>query len=315
MRNQRSINADGVALPSRPRPSSEAHAGWVLDRREERHPIFRILWYCVNLLLLAAVIATLYSVVWEYSTRKYLKGFSDAIIPATAPPELKIQAILDWMSKGPARAEAGPRADAPDRDPSDTLNYNSLLQVCGTATNAFINLADSSSLAARRLLLLDDRRSTKHVDAEVLVDGRWIVVDPVFRTILRGADGRLLTRDDLLNPATFASATQNIPKYDADYTFERTSHVRLSRVPFVGRPTRAFLNFLLPGWDDSTTLSLLLERESMAAMVTAIVVVLVLVLLRVSLRWYGEKRLGIRSVRVRTQLRHALHAFFNTASG
>lgn len=309
------MSVEGSALPSpQASPASRKVAVGLLDGRGESHRIFRLVWYFANLLLLAFIVAAIYSAIWEYSTRKYLKGFSDAIIPVTAAPEQKIQSILDWMSEGPARSEAGPSADVPDRDPSDTLNYNSLLRVCGTATNAFINLADSGNLAARRLLLLDDRRSTKHVDAEVLVNGRWIVVDPVFRTILRSAGGSLLTREDLLNRETFLAATQKIHNYDREYSFEHTSHVRLARLPIVGAAMRKTLNFLLPGWEDSTTVSLLLERESLASMVAAILIVLVLMLLRVSLRWYGEKRLGIHSVRVRTQFRRACQAFFDTAS-
>jgi hypothetical protein len=315
MRNERSMSVDGGTLaPSRSSAvSRELEPGWPIAVSSERRHFFQLIWYSTNFLLLFALVAAIYSAVWEYSTRKYLKGFSDAIIPAAAPSEEKIQAILNWMSDGPARSSAGPSAGSPDRDPSDTLNYDSLLRVCGTATNAFINLADSSNLAARRLLLLDGRRSTKHVDAEVFVDGRWIVVDPVFRTILRGATGAPLTRQELLDPATFSAATQKIPKYDPDYTFERTSHVRLARIPLAGLPMRKALDFVLPGWEDSTTASLLLERESLAAMIAATVIVLFLVLLRVSLRWYGEKRLGIYPVRVRTQFRRACQAFFDTA--
>jgi hypothetical protein len=92
---------------------------------------------------------------------------------------------------------------AKDRDPTDTLNYDSLLRVCGTATNAFINLAVSGGLPARRILLLNSYQGAKHVDAEVLVKGRWIVVDPGFRTILRTLDDNTLTRDQLVSPAVF----------------------------------------------------------------------------------------------------------------
>ncbi len=85
----------------------------------------------------------MYAAAWEYSTRRYLAGFSDAIVPATAPGDEKIQAILNWMAHGPARYPSMPSDLIPDRDPTDTLNYYALLQVCGTATNAFINLMRS----------------------------------------------------------------------------------------------------------------------------------------------------------------------------
>ena len=316
MRSEQFMKAGDATLssPQAAEVSRETASDWSAAGRQEHHRIFLAVWYSANVLLMLSIAAAIYAAVWEYSTRKYLKGFSDAIIPAAAAPEQKIQSILDWMTNGPARLQAGRTGSSPDRDPTDTLNYNSLLRVCGTATNAFINLADSGNLAARRILLLDARKSAKHVDAEVLVNGRWIVVDPVFRVILRGPDGEPLTREELTSPTIFSAATANIPKYDPSYSFERTAHVRLARLYLIGTPLRKTLDFLLPGWEDSTTVSLLVERESMAAMVAVIVVVLFLGLLRVSLRWYGERRLGIRSVRVRVQLRRACQAFLDTTS-
>jgi hypothetical protein len=279
-----------------------------------QHRIFLLSWYAINLLLVVSMIAAMYSIVWEFSTRRYLKGFSDAIIPLNALPEEKIEAIVDWMARGPSRQAAGPDGSSPDRDPTDTLNYDSLLRICGSATNAFINLADSAGMGARRLLLLDSHRMTKHVVAEVLIDGRWIVVDPAFRAIPRDAQGRLVTGRDLADPAVFSAATRNIPSYDPSYTFDNTAHLRITRLRFVGLPLRKALDFLLPGWEDSTTMSLLLERSSLAAMVFALVLVFLLSLVRVLLRWYGEKRMGFRAIRIREQVRRACVAFLDTAS-
>jgi Transglutaminase-like superfamily len=287
-----------------------------INVQRARHPhwLFRAVWYCGNILLILAILLAAYSAVWEYSTRKYLKGFSDAVVPASASTEAKIEAILRWMSQGPTRQDAGPSTLLPDRDPTETLNYTSLLQVCGSATNAFVNLADSAGVPVRRLLLLDARRMTKHVVAEVLVDGRWIVVDPAFRTILRGRDGGLLTREELTDPAVFSAATQGVRGYDPRYTFDQTAHVRLSGLRVVGLPLRGALDRLLPGWEDSTAVSLLLERESLATMVAALILVFLLGLLRVGLRWYGERHLELRPVRVRHQVRRAVQAFVDTAS-
>ncbi len=121
------------------------------------HRLFRLLWHVVGVLLLLAICAAIYSVGWEYSTRRYLKGFSDAIVPATAPGDEKIEAVLNWMEHGPTRLPYGPSPNLPDRDPTDTLNYDALLQVCGTATNAFINLMDTGGMGVRRLLLVDSK--------------------------------------------------------------------------------------------------------------------------------------------------------------
>jgi hypothetical protein len=278
------------------------------------HPLFQIAWHALNLLLVVSILAAMYCMAWEFSTRRYLKGFSDAIVPFTAAPEAKIEAILDWMAHGPARQAANSSIPATDRDPTDTLNYGSLLKVCGTATNAFINLADSSGLSARRLLLLDSNRVTVHVVAEVLIGDRWIIVDPAFRTLLRGPDGSLLTSHDLADPRIFAAATREIPGYDPTYVYSRTAHVRLSRINHLGLPLRKALNRLLPGWENSVTLSLLLERKSMAAMVIFILLVFMLGLVRIGMRWYAERRLGLRSVRIRAQVRRAVLAFLDMAN-
>src|SRR5271156_2407234 len=161
----------------------------------KHHPVFRTVWLAVNLLLLASILFAAYSAGWEFSTRRYLKGFSDAIVPATSPGDEKVEAILHWMAHGPARKRSEAEKLQGDRDPTDTLNYEALLRVCGTATNAFINLVETGGLESRRLLLLNSDQMTNHVVAEVLVDGRWIVVDPAYRTLLRGADGEPLTRE------------------------------------------------------------------------------------------------------------------------
>lgn len=275
---------------------------------------FVLAWYAMNFLLVCAILAATYSVAWEYSTRRYLKGFSDAIIPLTAPPEEKVEAILNWMSHGPRRQLSDRDIQPTDRDPTDTLNYDSLLKVCGSATNAFINLADSAGMASRRLLLLAPNRTAVHVVAEVQIDGRWVVVDPAYRVIPRGSDGSLLTARDLADPKVFAAATSAIPKYDPSYTFASTAHVRLSAIPHIGRPLRGILDRILPGWEDSTTVSLLLERKSMDEMVFAFLLVFFLMLLRTGLRWFGERRLGLRPVRIRVQVWRAFQAFLDTAS-
>jgi len=281
-------------------------------KENDRHLIFRIIWYMVSFLLILALVAAFCSTLWEYSTRRYLKGFSDAVVPESSSTEEKVEAIVNWMMNGPARLRVGPYA-LPDRDPTDTLNYTALLQVCGTATNAFLNLANSSGVPVRRLLLVDKRGMTKHVVAEVLVEGRWIVVDPAFRLVPRGRSGELLTREDLASPDVLALATRNLPNYSAGYTYDLTVHIRLARIPLVGRFLWNILDHLFPSWQDSTTISLLLERRSFAAMVLAIASVMFLIVLRGCLRWYGEHRMGLRPVRIRQQMRRALHALLHAS--
>jgi hypothetical protein len=294
-----------------------ANTGWKVvsdsPQTPRRHTFFRSIWITVNILLLFSLIGVLWSSAWEYSTRRYLKGFSDAIVPFSAPPIQKIQSILAWMSHTPARFSQAPASLSDDRDPTDTLNYDSLLRVCGTATNAFINLADSSGLTARRLLLLDANRGTMHVVAEVLVDGRWIVIDPTFHAIFHGPNGETLTSVDLANPGVFAAATKKIPGYDPSYVFDRTAHIRMARFGAFGMAVRRVLDTMLPYWEGSSALSIIVERESLGMTVLFTIAALLLLLVRTSLRWYGESRLGVHPDRMRNRLRRLGHLLLDPA--
>jgi hypothetical protein len=269
------------------------------------YPIVRVCWYLANIILAVSIGLVLFSSGWEFSTRSYLKGFSDAIIPSSDTPEQKIEAILLWMQHGPARRSTLDPEVFATRNPEDTLNFKQLLEVCGTASNAFVNLALSSGLRARRLLLLNEDQRSKHVVVEILVDSRWIVVDPAFHAVLRLSDGRPATREDLRNPEIFRTAAQTIPHYPTIYSYERTAHVRLARIPLVGSFLRRTLNFIWPSWEESINWTLFLERESFAALTISILLLCFALALRVILSWYCSRKLGIARVRLRDQLARA----------
>jgi len=263
-------------------------------------------------LLVVSAMTLVYSASWEYSVRRYLDGFSDAIVPAGATPEKRVQSILDWMQTGPPRSEDSSPTGLAMRDPEKTLNYEQLLSVCGTATNAFLNLARSSNLQTRRLLLLTPDRNTKHVVAEVQLKGRWVVVDPTYRVILRNAAGEMVTRDELRNPRTFAEAIGKVPGYPAEYNYEHFAHVRVARLPLQGLQLRPILDRIFPGWDEKLDWSLLLERESFFVLTIAAWVTLFLCILRQLLAWYADRKLKIPRFHLWSHLTRAGSAFFTT---
>jgi hypothetical protein len=264
------------------------------------------------LLLALAFLAMLYSCVREYSVRRYLDGFSDAIAPSILPAEPKVQAILGWMRIEPSRAVAANPDALSQRDPYITLNYQQLLRVCGTATNAFLNLAREDNLLVRRLLLLAPDGNTKHVVAEVLIDRRWIVVDPSYHMFMRDAQGRLLTRQDLQNSAIFKQAVSSTPNYPLEYNYEHSTHVRLERVPlFAVLHLRRVLNAIYPGWDEAADWSLVLERESFFYLVLSGGATLFFLLLRAGLAWYADRRLRVPRFHLRENAVRAGAVFFS----
>jgi hypothetical protein len=278
----------------------------------KKHLIFRVVWRGVNLLLVAAIVSSIYAGIREYSVRRYLDGFSDAIVPNSLPEEQKLEAILDWMRAEPSRAVAANPDELSKRNPEMTLTYSQLLNVCGTATNAFLNLVRSSDLRARRLLLLTPDNNTKHVVAEVFIGGRWIIVDPTYRVILKDAAGHFLTRKDLQNPAVFEQAVSVVPKYPREYTYDHFAHVRLARLPYVGFALKRVLSTLAPGWEEAVDWSLLLERESFFYLVLSVSAILFFLLLRAVLAWYADSRLRIPRFHFREHALRAGVAFFST---
>ena len=246
--------------------------------------------FCINILLVSSILLTLFGLAWEYSTRWYLAGFSNAVLPYASSPEGRVSAILAWMQQGPARDAEYYSDDAENRDPVDTLNYKELLNVCGTATNAFVNLASAGGLEARRLLLLDSAgMNTNHVVAEVNLDGRWVIVDPTFHVILRDSDGHLLTKEQLARPAIFQQATGNLEHYDPSYNYQHTAFIHFARLPIVGRFLQSKMNSVLPVWQEDINWTVLVERQSYSTFVVGITLLLCSILLRRLLCWYASK--------------------------
>lgn len=276
------------------------------------HFVFKFVWRTTNALLVLCLVGMVYSAGWEYSVRQYLRGFSDAVVPAAATPEQKVEAILSWMRSGPPRAIAINPDALPQRDPETTLNYKQLLSVCGTATNAFLNLARSSDLNVRRLLLLTPERTTKHVVAEVLLDEKWVIVDPTYRILMRDKHGNLLTRGDLQDPAVFAQATSVVPNYPQIYDYTTFAHVRVARLPLQGLGMRRVLDGMYSGWDELLDWSLLLERESFFVLCAFVAGSFFFLLMREVLAWFADRRLKIPRFHLREHFARAGDAFLKT---
>ena len=303
----------GVSVRTTPedvRPAELVELGFQVPK--PRHPVFHAVWWSSNLLLAAALLGVLFAGLREFGLRYYLDGFSDAIAPGVLPAESKVQAILDWMRIEPSRAVAANPSALSARDPHITLNYQQLLRVCGTATNAFLNLAREDDLVVRRLLLLAPDGSTKHVVAEVLLDGRWIVVDPTYHLIMKDAQGRPLTRQDLRNPALFEQAVGPVADYPQNYNYEHATHVRLERVPlFAVLHLRKALDAIYPAWDEAADWNLLLERESFFYLTLACVAAIFLLGMRLLLGWYADSRLRVPRFHLRDRVLRASVAFFS----
>lgn len=218
--------------------------------------------YLSRMLAFIGIALLVYGLAWNYSTRRYLEGFADAIIPLDGTPEQKSEALLDWLRHAPERKEDDLDHASP-RDPVGVVQNARLLKVCGSASNAFINLGEAVGLKTRRLLLLNAAGGSKHVVVEVQWGDRWAVVDPSSRAVFRDGSGRFLTKEELRNQKIFQDAISRIPGYNPDYTFERTVHLHLTRIPVLGVFLRRLLDFMVPRWEEMVNWGYLPEHPSL----------------------------------------------------
>ncbi|MFI5096511.1 MAG: hypothetical protein ACHQT6_00920 [Candidatus Acidiferrales bacterium] len=165
--------------------------------------------------------------------------------------------------------------------------------MCGSATNAFLNLLRSAGLETRRLLLLTPEHTAKHVVVEVHLDGRWVIVDSSYRLLMKDARGNLLTRKDLQNLETLREATSSLPHYPPEYTYERFAHARLASSPFHGAGLREFLDLFFPVWEDYSNWNLLLERRSFLYFFISATSLIFLVWARTVLAWMADHYLQV----------------------
>ena len=278
----------------------------------KRESIFRAVNFSVNVFLISSLLLSLLGLGWEYSTRLYLAGFSNAVLPYSTTPEQNVAAILAWMEQGPARQSEYYSDDAENRDPIDTLNYKELLRVCGTATNAFVNLASAGGMQARRLLLLDAQgMNTNHVVAEVRINRRWVVVDPTYHAILTDSKGHPLTSQELAQPLAFQDATRKLDHYNPAYNYEHTAFIHFARLPVIGPFLQTKLNSVVPSWLDRINWTVLVERQSYNTLVVGIGLLCLAIFLRRLVFGYGHK-LGIAATSPWEQLRHGGVALFST---
>jgi hypothetical protein len=273
--------------------------GWVTKVSGKNYRFLLLGRFLSGGLLLAAVVLLVYGLIWNYSTRRYLKGFSEAIVPLQGSPEEKTKALLGWLRDEPARKDTS--TEGSPRDPVGVVQHARLLKICGSASNAFANLAEAAGLKTRRLLLLDPSGGTKHVVVEVEWTKRWVVVDPSFRSIFEDQTGRALTKEDLRNPEIFRDAISRIPNYQPIYTFDRTGHIHLARIPALGYFLGRVLKFLFPRWEEMANWGYLPDHPSLWPIVISLPLFLLGILIRLIVRRRREQ-LGIKTVGFRKRL-------------
>ena len=233
------------------------------------------------------------SLAWNFSTRRYLTGFADAIIPLAGSPEEKTEALADWFQHEPGRMAVSDIDSAgmlSYRDPVKIVRNARLLKICGSASNAFMNLADAAGLKVRRLLLLGPSGGVMHVVAEVQWGDRWVVVNPQQGLLFKDRFGHALTKEELRDPAVFRDAISHMPGYSPQYRFDHTIYIRLERIPLFGKYLRRVLNRFAPGWEQAINWSYFMENPSLWLLLSSLVILLIAMVANLIVSHYSRNR-------------------------
>lgn len=189
------------------------------------------------------------------------EGFAEALIPLNGSPQEKVDALLANLHRLPERFAEPLQTEG--KDPIKWLRYDRFLSECGTASMAFVHLAQALGLSARCLLLLNEQGETKHVTVEVWLNGRWVVADPLWGALLRDQEGRLLSKEQLRNPQVFREVRESI-NYPREYTFERYSYINWGKVPLIGKALGAWLRRV--GFEEKLGRPLVLDNQCLQAL-------------------------------------------------
>ena len=278
----------------------------------KNHPIIRACWFVVNILLLVSLVAVIYGVGWEFSTRSYLKGFSDAIIPASDNPEQKIEAILQWMAHGPVRRSSsdpgGTRGAQSGRNAQLSTTSGSLRhrdeRVRESGAEHWPARATASPAGSERA---QQTRGRGSLDRRPMGRCRPLIpfYPPASRRTFSDAGG-------VERPRRFPGRDAIDSQLSASYTYESTVHVRLARIPWIGKHLRGIFNFIWPPWEEAINWTLLVERESFAMLVASIFLLCFALAARLLLGWYCRTKLGIARERLRDQILRAGHMMVGT---
>ena len=274
------------------------------------HRWFAGIHFATRALAVFAICLLVYGLLWNYATRRYLKGFSDAIVPLQGTQEQRTEALLAWFRHEPRRLNTGVQGEVSLRDPVIIVQNERLLKICGSASNAFINLASAAGLKTRRLLLLDNAGIVMHVVVEVWWGDRWAVVDPQQGRVFRDLQGRPLSKEDLRKPAKFAEALSAMPGYRPEYNFAHIIHIRTGRMPF-GSMVRGTLSHLFPNWEEVVNWGYFPENPSLWPIIFALPLLFVSLVLHGLVGWYGRKKLGVDTWGLRERFRQAGRVFLH----
>lgn len=122
---------------------------------------------------------------------------------------------------------------------------------CGSYAGVLVKLLRAENIAARFGQMLDREDVNgvaHHIVVEAWLDGRWVILDPLYDLVFRGDDGRILGYDEIKRDWETLKS-QCPPNYDARYDyrgFRRVNFGRLNpwlqKTPLAEWSLRTFLN-------------------------------------------------------------------------
>jgi transglutaminase-like putative cysteine protease len=124
---------------------------------------------------------------------------------------------------------------------------------CGSASSIFAESCQHAGIPARLCQLTDSLGTTRHVIAEAMVGGRWVVVDALFGRVFRDRGGRMVGCAEVA--ADWDYYQRQAPEYlEHGYDFRAVRYTNWSKFPVLLPLVKGGLNLVL-GHDRADTVS------------------------------------------------------------
>ena len=138
-----------------------------------------------------------------------IKTISDEVVSSCKDDEHKVIALTHYV-----HAKLKPDASkgiAPDTKMSTTDRLDSGVGWCNHQVTVFMYLAQVQGISTRMLYLINkEGTASPHTIGEAYLNGRWVIVDPLFNFNVRNDNGELLSLRDVYKDVNLLKRCPNI---------------------------------------------------------------------------------------------------------
>ncbi len=156
-----------------------------------------------------------------------IKNRSDQVVRGCNSFEDKVRALRQYVHDKMKLPPSGKKPNGTTLMPEDIYPLNTIERLdsrlggwCDQQAQVFMRLAQKQGITTRMVWLYrknhKDNNDSCHTIAEAYDGHRWVIVDPMFNLELQSKDGKMASRDDVMNDPDIMRRILNIQELEKD---------------------------------------------------------------------------------------------------